>query len=98
MIVAIKYFFHLSKLPRSRKQIYITLLSTKPGLQKANDYWPISSCNTMYKVVAKVLVNGIKPALPSLISKERYAFVGNCGIMHNILLAQEAMHSVFRAF
>ena len=39
------------------------------------DFRPISLCNTMYKIFAKVLVNRIKPFLESIIGTPQKGFV-----------------------
>ncbi|KAI0522495.1 hypothetical protein KFK09_004874 [Dendrobium nobile] len=53
---------------------------------------PISLCQTIYKVVAKILVNRLKGALPLIISEEQAAFVPERSITTHCLLGQELIH------
>lgn len=46
----------------------------------------------LYKLVAKALVNRLKPLLPNLISKTQSAFMSKRLITNNILVAHETLH------
>ena len=57
------------------------------------DFRPISCCNTLYKIIAKIITNRIKPCLPGIISPSQLAFVAGRRIGDNILLVQELMRN-----
>lgn len=61
----------------------------KSNLMIDNDYRPISLCNIVCKMVAKILVHRIKPILSTLISKEQGVFVLGCNVVENILIGRE---------
>ncbi|KAK2653134.1 hypothetical protein Ddye_012990 [Dipteronia dyeriana] len=55
------------------------------------DFRRISCCNTLYKIIAKIIANRIKPCLPNIISPSQSAFMAGRRIGDNILLVQELM-------
>ncbi|XP_028551569.1 uncharacterized protein LOC114579864 [Dendrobium catenatum] len=52
---------------------------------------PKSPCQSFYKVVAKVLINHLKPVLGYIISEEKGAFVSGRSISSHGLMAQDMM-------
>lgn len=58
--------------------------------------WKIPShalCNTVYKIISKVIANWSKPLLDKLTSQEQGGFVGGRQIRDGVIVAQEAVHS-----
>lgn len=49
---------------------FISLFPKKKEVESFEDFKPISLCNNVYKVISKVIINRLKLALDSIISKE----------------------------
>ena len=69
----------------------IALLPKSEDRQKIQNFRPISLLNTLYKVVAKVYANRMKPILHHWILPSQTGFVPNRCILDNIFLAFEAI-------
>lgn len=61
------------------------------------NYRLISLCNTLYKLVAKLIVNRLKPLIPNLVFVEHGVFVPNRNNSENMMIAQEIFHSMSKA-
>jgi hypothetical protein len=69
--------------------IAIALIPKALNPSYLKDFRSIFCCNTIYKGIAKILANRIKPLLPRLVGVQQTAFVEGRKIANNILLAQE---------
>lgn len=56
---------------------FIALIPKKNNTKTFDDYRPISLCNFVYKIKAKILANRFKRICPDFISEEQ------CGLLHN---------------
>ena len=54
----------------------------------------ISLCNVCENIISKILCQRLRRYLSSIISETQSAFVAGCAIANNILLAQEAFHTL----
>ena len=75
-------------------ETYICLIPKVSSPQKISKFRPISFCNILYKIVAKVLANRLKLILPKVISESQSAFVLERQITDNVIAAFETMHSI----
>ncbi|XP_019172068.1 PREDICTED: uncharacterized protein LOC109167502 [Ipomoea nil] len=89
-------FFRTGKLPVSLNSTYIVLIPKKTKPDSMGDLRPIALCNTLYKLLSKVLANRIKPLLANIISESQSAFVPGRLISDNIMLAFELNHYLKR--
>ena len=84
---AILEFFSSGKL---LKQVNATLLTLIPKVHTpmtVGDFRPISCCNVLYKIIAKLLVKRLSGVLDNTISPCQGAFIPGRSIGDNILLA-----------
>ncbi|PKU68127.1 Putative ribonuclease H protein [Dendrobium catenatum] len=88
---AVGNFFSSGSLPKGVKATAITLIPKCSHASNITDYRPISLCNILYKIVAKVLANRLKEVLPYIIHESQSGFIANRCSTDNILLASELL-------
>lgn len=94
LFLVIQHFFLTSSMTVSLNNTFITLIPKKDKPRCVSDFQPISLCNVCYKIIAKILANKMLHVLPMLINKEENVFIPSRNIIYNIILIQEATHSI----
>lgn len=64
-----------SKIPDYLNRTNIVLIPKIMGPESLGNYRPISLCNTVYKVVTKIIVARLRPHLDKLVCPLQSAFV-----------------------
>ena len=64
----------------------VTLIPKCQSPETLNNYTPISFCNSVYKIISKIIVARIKPLLADLISPVQFAFVPGRRGTDNVLI------------
>ena len=89
---AILFVLNTGNIPTNLNHTFITLIPKVHSPRKVSEFRPISLSNVLYKLIAKVLANRLKPLLPKVISKTQSAFMSKRLITNNILIAHETLH------
>jgi hypothetical protein len=79
------------------KEINETFIALIPKIKNpthVSELRPISLCNVIYKLIAKVLANRLKKILGEIISPNQSAFIPGRLITDNIIIAFEALHTM----
>ena len=75
VIEKVKKVFVSKKVPDYLNRTLITLIPKIQGPETLGNYRPISLCNTVYKLVTKIIMARLRPYLDKLISPMQTAFV-----------------------
>ena len=94
MIEEVKQIFSSGKMPEHLNKTLIALIPKIQGPEILGNYRPISLCNTVYKVVTKIIVARLRPFLDKLISPLQMAFVPSRKGIDNVIIAQGIIHSL----
>ena len=87
-----KDFFSSGKLLKEFNHTFITLIPKTDNPETTSQFRPISLCNAFYKIVAKIMVNRLRPLLERIIHPTQSAFVLHRAIHDNILLVHEVIN------
>ena len=83
----IQEFFTTGKLLKELNATILALVPKIPNPSTMSEFRPISCCNTIYKVISKIIASRIKRILPEIINPNQAAFIQGRIIGDNILLA-----------
>lgn len=82
-------FFNSGQILKQWNSTILSLVPKTVGATKIVDFRPIACCNTLYKVVSKLLAKRLKRSLPGIISRVQSAFIPGRLLVENVLLATE---------
>ena len=76
---------------------HIALIPKVQGPELLNNYRPISFCNSVYKIITKVIVARLRPHLDQVVNPLETAFVPNRRGTDNAIIVQELIHTISKA-
>lgn len=88
IVKLLKEFHSYGKISRGLNSTFITLI---PKNTEASKFRPISLISAPYKVISKVLSNGIREVLHEVIDGNQYVFIKGRQILDRILIANECV-------
>ncbi|KAK2652504.1 hypothetical protein Ddye_012360 [Dipteronia dyeriana] len=77
-------------------ETFIVLISKVKIAKRLSDYYPISLCNVLYKVVAKAFASRSRVVLNEVISETQSVFIPGRLISDNAIVRFECMHALKR--
>eukprot|EP00253_Pinus_taeda_P014530 PITA_14530 len=93
LLKLIRWVMKKGKMGGFTNSTYLALIPKENRPSSFSRFWPISLCNSAYKIISKILAAWLKPLLPSVISENQGGFLPNRHTSNFILLVQEAIHS-----
>ncbi|CAN1818577.1 Transposon TX1 uncharacterized 149 kDa protein [Linum perenne] len=94
VVAACKRWLAAGALPISIQQTTIVLLPKIANPTNMKELRPISLCNVLYRLIAKVLANRLRKVMPGIIGEEQSAFIKGRNIIDNVLVAFESLHAM----
>ena len=90
----VKKSFDECKVPDYLNRTNIVLIPKIAGPKSLGNNCSISLCNTMYKIVTKIIVAKLRPHLDKLVSPFQSAFVSSRRSVNNAIVVQELIHTI----
>lgn len=87
------HIYDTQQVPGRLNQTQLVLIPKEKEASTVNHFRPISLCNALYKVIAKVLVNQLRPWLNDLIHPAQAGFIPRRKAKDNVLLVNKILHS-----
>ena len=87
---------NLGIVPESINTTFITFIPKIKNPKKVFDFRPISLCNVIYKLIAKVVANRLKKFLANFVPDSQSAFLSGRLISDNIPVAFETLYYLKR--
>lgn len=89
VLAAVQDFFVSFNLPRQINATVVALIPKIPGASSLSDFRPISLCNTVYKVISRILARRLQLITPEAVQGNQVGFVKGRLLCENVLLASE---------
>jgi len=91
-VCVVKDFLNYGRLLKEINHTLIGLIPKVSNPERTYHFRPISLCNAICRIIAKVMVNQVRPILEGIIQPTQGAFIPQWVIHDNVLLAYEVMN------
>jgi hypothetical protein len=96
VVKEVRQIFSTGRMPEYLNRTLISLIPKCLGPETLSQFRLISLCNTVYKIVTKIIVSRLRPIMGNLVSPFQAAFVPGRRGLDNVVIAQELIHSIHR--
>ena len=86
---AVQNFFSTGRILKQITPTFLVLIPKSNEASSLSDYRSIACCNVIYKIISKILSNGLKRVVDELVSPNQHAFLERRQISECSLLAYE---------
>nr|GEY64242.1 RNA-directed DNA polymerase, eukaryota, reverse transcriptase zinc-binding domain protein [Tanacetum cinerariifolium] len=86
---AVKYFFMHGEIPKGCNSSFIALIPKILDANLVKDFCPISLIRSLYKIIAKILMNRLIGVLGDIVNEVRYAFIADRQIFDGPFILDE---------
>ena len=90
----VRSIFSFGVMPNHLNQTLITLIPKCTDANYLSSFRPISLCNTIYKIVTKIIIQRLRPLLDKLVSPLQTTFVSGRRGLDNMIIVQELIHTM----
>ena len=97
VVKEIQKIFKENIVPKVLNRTHIAFILKVQGPELLNNYRPISLCNSVYKIITKVIVARLRPHLDQVVNPLETAFVPNRRGTDNAIIVQELIHTISKA-
>ncbi|RVW42483.1 hypothetical protein CK203_087835 [Vitis vinifera] len=87
-------FHERGRFVKSIKASFLVLIPKRGGAEDLRDFRPISLVDSLYKLLTKVLTNGLKKIVGKIVSRSQNAFMEGRQILDASLIANETIDSM----
>ena len=84
------------KVGGSTNYVVLALIPKEKEANSFDRFRPISLCNIGYKIITKIIAKRLTGILPHIIPENQGGFIKGRRIWDNIILIQEAIHSILK--
>ncbi|XP_056697347.1 uncharacterized protein [Spinacia oleracea] len=94
LVPFIQSIFRKLEVPNDINETLIAIIPKHEDPSLISQFRPISLCNTVYKIITKVISNRLRSSLPKRISPNQNSFLPGRGTETNVIIANEVLHSM----
>ncbi|KAG7588718.1 Reverse transcriptase zinc-binding domain [Arabidopsis suecica] len=92
-VAAVREFFQTGHLLRKFNTTALTLIPKVPGADQLSMFRPVACCNTVYKIITRLISKRLKLFIPDAVLNNQVGFIKGRFLCENVLLASELVEN-----